>query len=123
MKLCGATMFSDLKLINWKIPYNITVPIAKYVSSEKGGLISLSSLTGCDVWPNDYDLEIGSEGDLEHASSYFNNKRKVNLNENTVYVMSSNTPHASLPIEAGKRRTLMRITLNENYPNKLIFNT
>ena len=48
--------------------------------------------------------------------------RKVIFEKNQLYFMSSNTPHETLLITKGKRRTFLRITLNHNYKNESILN-
>jgi hypothetical protein len=46
--------------------------------------------------------------------------KKVIFEKNQLYFMSSNTPHETLLISKGKRRTFLRITLNHNYQNEAI---
>lgn len=100
----------------WESPYNIKPPLGEYVSSEYGGILIASSLEGCDIFPDRIVCNIGNEGSLEHLS--WNNP--VRLKANTLYFMSSDTPHSSLIIPKGSRRTMIRITLDHLYPNKLI---
>ena len=105
---------------DWELPYDIEIPVGKYVSSDLGGIISLSSLSGCQVWDADYEGEIGEGGSLEDIADQFYGMDGFDLEAFKIYFMSSNTPHASTPIKAGQRRTLVRITLDHRYPNELI---
>lgn len=117
----GTKLTPDLQVhTRWKSPYGITPPIGKYVSSELGGIIAASSLEGCEAWVGGFDAHVGDEGDMKHMYGMLNGR--VVLNRNAVYFMSSDTPHRSIPIGKGCRRTLVRMTLAHDYPNDKVLN-
>ncbi len=108
--------------MDWVLPYDITIPISEYVSSSKGGILTVSTEVGCQAWTGDFHGEIMSEGSFEKMEDQLTDDRKVIFEKNQLYFMSSNTPHETLLISKGKRRTFLRITLNHNYQNESIIN-
>jgi hypothetical protein len=106
--------------MDWVLPYDITIPISEYVSSSKGGILTVSTEVGCQAWSGDFYGEVMSEGSFEKMEDQLTDDRKVIFEKNQLYFMSSNTPHETLLISKGKRRTFLRITLNHNYNNSLI---
>lgn len=102
---------------DWESEHGINIPLGKYISSTKGGILCISSVAGCEVSLSSDEIEIFDGGEIKEEL-----KNKLILNKNIIYFMSSDTPHKSLEIKKGTRRTLIRITLNHNYENKLIFN-
>lgn len=103
-------------------PYNVVIPIAKYISGSKGGLLCASSLEGCRAWAGIFHGEVMEEGCWRKMEDQLPNNKKINFKSHRMYFMTSNTPHESLPIKMGSRRTLIRITLNHNYDNSVFFN-
>ncbi|NBP59435.1 hypothetical protein EBU71_23335 [bacterium] len=106
--------------MDWVLPYDITIPISEYVSSTKGGILTVSTEVGCQAWSGDFHGEVMSEGSFEKMEDQLTDDRKVIFEKNQLYFMSSNTPHETLLISKGKRRTFLRITLNHNYDNSVI---
>jgi len=106
--------------MDWVLPYDIVIPISEYVSSSKGGILTVSTEVGCQAWTGDFHGEIMSEGSFEKMEDQLTDDKKVIFEKNQLYFMSSNTPHETLLISKGKRRTFLRITLNHNYDNSLI---
>lgn len=102
----------------WVSPYGITVPFGTYVSSELGGIFCVSSEIGCRAWSGIFEGEIGDEGDFTSMMNQLTDDREIVFDKNHLYFMSSNTPHESMKISKGTRRTFMRVTLNHKYPNK-----
>ena len=105
--------------MDWVLPYDLVIPISEYVSSTKGGILTVSSEVGCQAWDGDFYGEIMSEGSFEKMEDQLSDDRKVIFEKNKLYFMSSNTPHETLLINKGKRRTFLRITLNHNYQNQV----
>jgi len=97
---------------------DISVPFGKYVSEKLGGILTISDYAGCEAWSGELPDCVGNEG------SYLYDKieeiKPVNLEPNELYFMTSNTPHRTLLIPKGIRRTLIRITLNHNYNNECL---
>jgi hypothetical protein len=108
--------------MDWVLPYDLVIPISEYVSSSKGGILTVSTEVGCQAWSGDFHGEIMSEGSFEKMEDQLTDDRKVIFEKNQLYFMSSNTPHETLLISKGKRRTFLRITLNHNYQNESIIN-
>jgi hypothetical protein len=106
--------------MDWVLPYNIVIPISEYVSSSKGGILTVSTEVGCQAWSGDFHGEVMSEGSFEKMEDQLTDDRKIIFEKNQLYFMSSNTPHETLLINKGKRRTFLRITLNHNYQNESI---
>ncbi len=107
--------------MDWVLPYkDVIIPIADYVSESKGGILTVSTEVGCQAWSGEFYGEILGEGSFEKMQEQLTDDRKVVFEKNQLYFMSSNTPHETLLISKGKRRTFMRITLNHNYENKNI---
>lgn len=117
----GGATWSGTSLVDGKVytpfasPYNEEMPIGTYVSSELGGILCVSSLAGCEAWDGNIPDNVGSGG--EYTPKYLINSNHHNLEANKIYFMSSNTPHQTLEIKKGSRRTLIRITLNHKYKN------
>lgn len=107
-------------IMDWELPYDIIIPIATYVSNEKGGILVVSSKMGCQAWEGSYEGNVGDGGSWESMETQLTDSKKVLVEENEIYFMSGVTPHETLDIEKGVRRTLMRVTLNHNYDNRLI---
>jgi hypothetical protein len=101
-------------------PYNLPIPIGTYISSEKGGILTVSSEVGCQAWDGRFYGLITDGGDAQNWLNQCTEENKTVLEKNHLYFMSSNTPHETLMIKKGMRRTFMRITLNHEYPNHLI---
>lgn len=106
--------------MDWVLPYDIVVPVAKYVSEDKGGLITVSNEVGCKAWIGQFDGEVLSQGAYDNMLDQLTEDKEVILEKNHIYFMTSNTPHETLLQKKGTRRTFMRITLNHNYNNKAI---
>lgn len=106
--------------MDWVLPYDIVIPISEYVSSSKGGILTVSTEVGCQAWTGDFYGEVMSEGSFEKMENQLTDDRKIVFEKNQLYFMSSNTPHETLLISKGKRRTFLRITLNHNYQNEAI---
>lgn len=105
--------------IPWVSESGDEVPFGQYISSELGGMLLISDLGGCDAFSGDLELDIRSEGDVEHQRELIEQKlQKHDLKGNTLYFVGSNVPHESKIIKAGNRRTLIRVTLAHDYPNK-----
>lgn len=104
--------------MDWVLPYEISIPIAKYVSEKKGGILTVSTEVGCQAWQGTFKGEVLSEGSYEAMSEQLTDDKKTVFETNKLYFMSSNTPHETLKIGKGKRRTFLRITLNHNYLNE-----
>jgi hypothetical protein len=107
--------------MDWVLPYkDVVIPIADYVSECKGGILTVSTEVGCQAWSGEFYGEILGEGSFENMKEQLTDDRKVVFEKNQLYFMSSNTPHETLMISKGKRRTFMRITLNHEYRNSAI---
>lgn len=107
--------------MDWVLPYNnVVIPIAKYVSDTKGGLFVVSSNVGTRAWQGEFEDQIAAEGSCENMLDQLTPERSQYVPKNRLVFMTSNTPHETLPIEAGTRRTFMRLTLNHAYDNTAI---
>ncbi len=104
--------------MDWVLPYNITIPIGDYISEKKGGILTVSTEVGCQGWHGTFKGEILSEGAYDDMTDQLTDDKKVLFEKNMLYFMTSNTPHETLLIDKGKRRTFMRITLNHEYKNE-----
>jgi hypothetical protein len=105
--------------MDWVLPYDIVIPISEYVSSSKGGILTVSTEPGCKAWKGNFKGEILSEGACDNLKDQLTEDREVIFEKNQLYFMTSNTPHETLMIEKGTRRTFLRITLNHNYDNSV----
>lgn len=109
-------------VMGWELPYDIIIPIGDYVSETKGGLFVVSSNIGTRFWCGEIKNSVYNGGSMEHMREEFVNDLEYRqIPKNQLVFMSSNTPHETLPIKAGTRRTFMRLTLNHNYDNSKIF--
>lgn len=117
----GSEYHPTLRVIkDWELPYNIEFPVGDYVSEKKGGLFCVSSEVGCQAWSGEFHGEVGNEGSFSYMQDQLKEENKVIFEKDKLYFMTSNTPHETLKIDKGKRRTFIRITLNHEYPNKLL---
>ncbi len=105
---------------DWELPYDIEIPVGDYISEKKGGLFAVSTEVGCHGWEGEFYGEVGSEGDFTSMQEQLTDEKKVVFEKDILYFMTSNTPHETLVIDKGKRRTFMRITLNHEYPNEIL---
>lgn len=109
--------------MEWKLPYNLVIPVGEYISDNLGGILTISTNIGCRAWIDKYNFEdVKSGGNLEHKKNVLHKKTSEILEANTLYFMSSNTPHETLLQKKGTKRTLLRITLNHLYENSAINN-
>ena len=104
---------------NWVSEFVDNMPIGDYVSETKGGILTVSSMPGCKAWSGIFEEEIGDGGDCENYKmlSQCTQDKQTLLLHDELYFMSSNTPHETLDIKKGLRRSFLRITLNHNYDN------
>ena len=117
----GAKYHPVLKVVkDWELPYDIEIPVGDYITEKKGGIFAVSTEIGCQGWQGEFYGIVGAEGDFTSMQNQLTNDKKVVFEKDTLYFMTSNTPHETLIIEKGKRRTFMRITLNHEYPNNLL---
>ena len=117
----GSSYHPELLVVkDWEMPYDIEFPVGDYISETKGGIFCVSSEVGCQGWEGDFYGDVGSEGDFSSMAQQLTEDKKVVFDKNALYFMTSNTPHETMWIDKGKRRTFMRITLNHEYPNRLI---
>jgi hypothetical protein len=117
----GSKYHPILKVVkDWELPYDIEIPVGDYITEKKGGIFAVSTEVGCQGWQGEFYGEVGAEGDFTSMQDQLTDDRKVVFEKDTLYFMTSNTPHETLFIEKGKRRTFMRITLNHEYPNNLL---
>lgn len=117
----GAKFHPVLKVVkDWELPYNIEIPVGDYITEKKGGIFAVSTEVGCQGWQGEFYGEVGAEGDFTSMQDQLTNEKKVVFEKGILYFMTSNTPHETLIIEKGKRRTFLRITLNHEYPNNLL---
>lgn len=105
---------------NWVTEFDVEIPLGNYISHEKGGLFCVSSAVGCQAWSGEFFGEVGSGGCYDEMLSQLTDDRKTVFAANQLYFMTSNTPHESLLIDKGVRRTFMRVTLNHEYPNAIL---
>lgn len=114
----GTRCTPELKITtSWVSESNIDIPIGKYVSNNFGGLIVVSNEVGCRGWSGTFNGLVGDEGDFSNMENQLTDDNEFICGKDEVWFMTSNTPHETLLIEQGKRRTFMRITLNHNYDN------
>lgn len=106
--------------MDWVLPYKIVIPVGDYISSKKGGIFTISTEVGCQGWDGEFYGEVGSEGDFSTMKDQLTDDKKIVFEKDTLYFMTSNTPHETLIVDKGKRRTFMRITLNHEYPNEIL---
>lgn len=102
------------------MPYDIEIPIGDYITEKKGGIFCVSTEVGCQAWSGEFFGEVGAEGDFTSMSAQLTNDKKIVFEKDGLYFMTSNTPHETLMIDKGKRRTFMRVSLNHAYPNELL---
>lgn len=118
----GVTCENAVVSTPWVSESRTKPPIGEYVSSEKGGIFCASSLEGCQAWVGDIAGYPNSGGCCDHLKDELEDNENVVLEKNKLYFMSSNTPHETLTIKKGNRRTLVRLTLDHRYPNERILN-
>jgi hypothetical protein len=116
----GSTIENGKVIQKFASPYNIEMPIGKYVSESHGGILCASSLTGCDAWTGSIENDVQDGG--QYKEEHLLHANKITLQANKLYFMTSNTPHETTIIRKGSRRTLIRVTLNHNYENNVFQN-
>ncbi len=105
---------------DWEMPYDMEIPIGDYISEKKGGIFAVSTEVGCQGWQGEFYGQVGAEGDFTSMQEQLTDDKKIVFEKDALYFMTSNTPHETLLIDKGKRRTFLRITLNHEYPNELL---
>jgi len=106
--------------MNWVLPYNIVIPIGKYVSKNEGGIFIISTNVGTQAWQGHVPNDIADGGSMDHLSHILTDETSIHIPKNKLIFMTSNTPHKTLMIPKGTRRTFMRLTLDHRYKNKEI---
>lgn len=104
--------------MGFQMPYDIVVPLGKYVSGSLGGTIVASSSTGCLAYPGSYQGRVGSGGDWSDMLDQVGDPQIIH--SHVAWFMSSNCPHETTIVRAGTRRTFVRITLPWNYRNEQV---
>lgn len=98
----------------------------KYLPSDKhllqygsklGGMIIVSDEEACKIWEGEIEGLPGQGGDCNHLTDQLNYLPTKILNKNTCYWLNSMGVHESLPLNNSCERTLIRLTLPENYPS------
>lgn len=107
-------------IMDWVLPYKLMIPIGDYISSKKGGIFCVSTEIGCQGWDGEFYGEVGAEGDYESMKEQLTEDKKTIFEKDILYFMTSNTPHETLIVDKGKRRTFLRLTLNHEYPNEIL---
>lgn len=107
-------------IMDWALPYDIVIPISKYISDTKGGLFIVSSNIGTKAWNGKFKGHVGPLGSFSDMKEQLTKNNEKYIPANELVFMTSNTPHESLLIPKGERRTFMRLTLNHNYNNSQI---
>lgn len=118
-KLVAKEDNSHVKM-DWVLPYKLMIPIGDYISDKKGGIFAVSTEVGCQGWDGEFYGHVGAEGDYSSMQGQLVEDKKIIFEKDTLYFMTSNTPHETLVVDKGKRRTFMRITLNHEYQNDLL---
>lgn len=114
----AGTCLEDGKVkTKFKSPFNAEIPRGEYVSENKGGLITVSSFSGCVGYAGQISNDVQSEG--KYNDKHIEHLEPILFKANEINFMSSNTPHKTLMIPQGTRRTLIRITLDCNYDNSV----
>lgn len=120
----GGITVKDNKIVkSFETETPIDVPLGTYVSSDLGGTILVSNAVGCRAWFGNFVGEVGAEGDFSELKDQLTWDKRRTFGADEVWVISSDTPHESLPVRAGTRRSFMRITLPHNYENNAIFDS
>jgi len=101
--------------VGFQIPYDIVIPVGKYVSGTLGGTIVASSQVGCQAWSGTFIGRVEEGGSWENMLDQLG--EPVVIEANRLYFMTSNCPHETLKLSAGTRRTFVRVTLAHNYDN------
>lgn len=113
----AGTTTDDGKIIRaFASPYSDEIPFGNYISETQGGILCASSYAGCEAWNGYLANCVGNEG--SYPEEFLPKNASKQLSADILYFMSSNTPHRTLLIPKGTRRTLIRITLNHNYDNR-----
>lgn len=108
-----------LAYIPFETEFGNEIPFGKYISSELGGIFCISDLEGCDAYSGKGNFVIGDNGNVEaYTYAIVSSMKKHTFGANKLNFMTSNTPHESTIIKKGNRRTLIRVTLAHDYPNK-----
>lgn len=118
----GITVENNKIVKSFETETPVDVPLGTYVSSDLGGTILVSNAVGCRAWFGEFIGEVGAQGDFSALEDQLTDDKEYTLEADEVWLVSSDTPHESLPVRAGTRRSFMRITLPHDYENDLIFN-
>lgn len=118
----GTRISPKLKIeTNWVSEHKVKIPIGTYISDNLGGIITVSNEVGCRAWDGQFKGLVGNEGDFSSMEEQLTIDKEYILGKDQIWAMSSNTPHETLLIDQGKRRTFMRITLDHKYENAQLF--
>ena len=79
----------------------------------KGGVILVADVTACEAYTGEIDAAPAEKGSCEHID--LSPLNKVTLEANKVYVGNVNMIHKPLPLAQETKRTLVRITLPEDF--------
>jgi hypothetical protein len=118
----GAHLKNDDVIMTWTSEFGTVPPIGTYITNQKGGIFCVSSEVGCRGWQGDFYGDVQAEGMFSDMEDQLTPDKMVVFEKNNLFFMTSNTPHETLHIEQGKRRTFMRVSLNHNYPTNEILN-
>jgi len=106
---------------NWVLPYkDVIIPVGTYVSDKLGGLFIASNNVGTRAWKGIFYGEVGEVGNYESMQDQLTKEKEQFVPANELVFMTSNTPHETIMVPKGERRTFLRLTLNHKYKNEQI---
>lgn len=108
--------------VPWVSAYGVKIEWGKYVSDYLGGIFMASTDHGCEVYEGEFDPSlVGDGGSLEKHRSLIRKTMDIKtLKANTLYFMTSNSPHEGVIVPAGVHRTLIRYTLDKDFDNRFL---
>jgi len=107
--------------MNWVIPYkDVIIPVGTYVSDQLGGILIASNNIGTRAWGGIFYGEVSDGGSYKEMESQLTQENEQFIPANELVFMTSNTPHETIMVPRGERRTFLRLTLNHQYKNNQI---
>jgi hypothetical protein len=84
-------------------------------SSKESGMLCVSSPSGCRVWAQDFEGEVGEENDCEHLRHQLRDEGTI-LGAGEVYWIGGLCVHESLPQDTSVKRQFVRLSLPSTAP-------
>ncbi len=85
-------------------------------ANKIGGMVMVSSPSGCRAWNKSFIGKVGNNGNCEHLRTEFPESEGEILEDSVAYWCNASCVHESLPMEHDSKRTFVRLSMPSHAP-------